>query len=144
MYPLTWLWCPQYNYPLSGAVDQSIALPGARDPHMERSITHIFSYGSQLGRILEALEPMVNEFYEYRPDINQEPAHEFDQMLSDIKAIRSLRQATKSEKNFTVSDLAEVMKQWKAESKHSTYLHKLREVRANVARLIDEADRTGT
>ncbi len=91
MFPLTWLWCPQYNYPLSGAVDQTMALPGARDPQAERSITQIFSYGSQLGRILEVLEPMVKEFYGSRPGINQEPAHEFDQMLSDIEAIRSLR-----------------------------------------------------
>ncbi|WP_154671515.1 hypothetical protein [Paraburkholderia mimosarum] len=104
MYPLTWLWCHQCNYPLSGAVGQTMALPGARDPQTERAITQIFSYGSRLGRILEVLEPMVEEFYVDSPGINREPAHEFDEMLSDIKAIRSLRQATKPEKNLTVSD----------------------------------------
>ncbi|MBP0596174.1 hypothetical protein J8I87_42600 [Paraburkholderia sp. LEh10] len=123
MYPLTWLWCPQYHYSLSGTVDQTMELRGSRNPQTEKSITQRYSYGSQLKRILAVLEPIAEEFYKNHPHDDSTPAKgEFDHMLNDIKAIRSVRQTTKSEKTWTASDIAEVMTRWKDESKRSTYL----------------------
>ncbi|MEX3953453.1 hypothetical protein AB4Y45_44230 [Paraburkholderia sp. EG287A] len=144
MYPLTWLWCPQYNYPLSGAVDQTMKLLGAGNPQTEIAITQKFSYGRQLARILAVLEPMARDFYSHNPDLKQEPLRDFDQMLSDIKELRSTSSAGRPERLCTASDIADVMKRWRDDSKHYAYRAKLEEVRTSIEQLIDEDDRKKT
>ncbi|KVM99495.1 MULTISPECIES: hypothetical protein [unclassified Burkholderia] len=62
MYPWIWLWAPNFYFPLSGAVDQTIQPdlfdtidPGAGNGRVERKAFQVASYGRQLGLITEVL-----------------------------------------------------------------------------------------
>ncbi|ABC34640.1 hypothetical protein [Burkholderia thailandensis] len=62
MYPWIWLWAPNFYFPLSGAVDQTIQPdlfdsidPRAGNGSVERRAFQVASYGRQLGLITEVL-----------------------------------------------------------------------------------------
>lgn len=69
MFPWFWIWNPQIHWPLSGSVMQDInpeldwffqAIPvGAGKAELEKQIFQQYSYGKQLGIILEVLKPLA-------------------------------------------------------------------------------------
>lgn len=67
MFPWIWIWCPRFDFPLSGNVTQDIAAewfrsaikPGAGDPELERAIFERVSYGKQLGILTDVLAALT-------------------------------------------------------------------------------------
>lgn len=71
MFPWYWIWNPQVHWPLSGSVTQDIkpeldwffeAIPSsAGKGKLEQQIFKQYSYGRQLGIVLEVLKPLVEQ-----------------------------------------------------------------------------------
>lgn len=89
--------------PLSGNVDQvihavgekigqlglfNISLPGSRNPLLEWSIVSRWSYGRQLGRVIELLGAMVDVHRDELKKKNKQALEDFDELRAQIKRIR--------------------------------------------------------
>ncbi|AIS91532.1 hypothetical protein [Burkholderia pseudomallei] len=78
MYPWIWLWAPNFYFPLSGGVDQTIqpdlfdAINSrAGNGEIERKAFQVASYGRQLGLIIEVLLDMAKKQEALSPEAKQ-------------------------------------------------------------------------
>jgi hypothetical protein len=79
---------------------------GSRDPQAERRIGSQYSYGRQLGRMTELLEPYVREHeVEFRAASGEKAVKDFLTMASDIKKL----------KQASVEDIVDKVRQWRDE-----------------------------
>ena len=91
---------------------------GSRDPQAERRITGRYSYGSQLGRMMEVLAPYVRQHQEeFGGEAGEEAVTDFLKMADEI---RDLKQAS-------VEDLLEKVRQWQKSGEFDSRLRQLRE-----------------
>jgi hypothetical protein len=124
------------QYPLSGNVDQwirtwgesvgqfglfNINIEGTRKPQLEKRISSSYSYGRQLGRMLDVLSPLVDHNKQL---MDKQALDDFHQMVEDIASIKRASvaavvaevKAWQSSPGFE-ADLAELLRQLTALSK---------------------------
>jgi hypothetical protein len=102
--------------PLSGNVDQwirtwgeavsqigllNVNIAGSRNPGLERKITSQYSYGRQLGRMLDVLAPLVDA---NQDAIGQKALADFHEMVRDISNAR----------RSSVADIVAEVNTWQA------------------------------
>lgn len=130
--------------PLSGDVSQwirawgeavgqvglvNVNYAGSRDPQAERRITGRYSYGSQLGRILETLAPYVRKHQdEFGRQAGTQAVADFLRMADEI---RELKQAS-------VDDLLGKVRQWQ---QSDDFQARLKQLRDGLKALEDDARR---
>jgi hypothetical protein len=103
---------------------------GSRDPQAERRITGRYSYGSQLGRILEVLAPYVKAHQDqFGGAAGAKAVSDFLQMADEV---RELKQAS-------VDDLLDKVRQWQSADDFASRLQQLRDG----LRVLEEAARRG-
>jgi hypothetical protein len=84
----------------------NLNIAGSKDPQAERRIGSQYSYGRQLGRMTELLEPYVSAHEaEFREASGEKAVEDFLKMASDI---RKLKQAS-------VEDIVAKVRQWRDE-----------------------------
>jgi hypothetical protein len=84
----------------------NLNIAGSADPQAERRIGSQYSYGRQLGRMTELLEPYVRAHEtEFRKASGEKKVEDFLKMASDI---RKLKQAS-------VEDIVAKVRQWRDE-----------------------------
>lgn len=90
---------------------------GSSDPQAERRITGRYSYGRQLGRLMEVLVPYVRRHEgEFKEASDARAVREFLDMARDIEAM----------KHGSVSDLLEKASKWRKDPDFKTKLAELR------------------
>jgi len=91
---------------------------GSRDPQAERRITGRYSYGSQLGRLMEVLAPYVRKHQdEFGGEAGASAVSDFLQMAEEIRDL----------KHASVEDLLEKVRQWQESGDFEARLQQLRE-----------------
>lgn len=100
MFPWFWVWNPQIHWPLSGSVSQDInpeldwffqAIPQqAGKAVVEKAIFQQYSYGKQLGILMEAMKPLVDSY-----KLEQDQARilpfsigKFDALVEDVAELK--------------------------------------------------------
>jgi hypothetical protein len=108
--------------PLSGNVDQwirtwgeavsqigffNVNVAGSGNPRLEKTISSEYSYGRQLGRVLDVLAPLVaaNEGA-LRKEAGDKAVEDFQDMVRDIRQLKSR----------SVTDIVDEVKQWQTSS----------------------------
>lgn len=95
----------------------NINYAGSSDPQAERRITGRYSYGRQLGRLMEVLVPYVQKHEaEFRDGGDGRAVREFLDMAREIEAM----------KQTTVEDLLAHAKKWRKDPDFKTKLEALR------------------
>lgn len=102
-----------------GLVNYNIA--GSSDPMAEKRIGSQFSYGRQLGRILDVLVPVVKAHEaDFQADPNKKKAlKDFDEMVKDIAKLKA--------KRYTADEVVAMVKKWKDDGDYEANIQKLRE-----------------
>lgn len=127
--------------PLSGNVDQLIDtwgqvasqvglvnfnLAGAKDPALERRIGAEYSYGRQLGRILDVLAPLVEANPQlFDTDERKRLRGDFERMLADIRRM-------KAKARGGVEGVLDEVRSWRDEEDFPARLARLRQALASL------------
>lgn len=100
MFPWLWMWAPQIHFPLSGDVEQDIApsldwfFSGinlqAGIGSIEKGVFEKYSYGKQLGMILDVLVPSIDQ--------SALKTKEAKQSFTDLKTLHKDIKKVKEEK----------------------------------------------
>lgn len=100
MFPWFWMWAPQIHFPLSGDVEQDIAPsldwffsginPQAGIGNIEKGVFEKYSYGKQLGMILDVLVPSIDQ--------SALKTKEAKQSFTDLKTLHKDIKKVKEEK----------------------------------------------
>ena len=117
--------------PLSGNVDQwiktwgevvsqiglvNVNVAGSGNPQLEKTITTEYSYGRQLGRMLDMLAPLVGANKELLEDkAGPKAVEDFEKMVGEIQKL----------KRRSVSDIVDEVKGWSTSSTFPEDLAKL-------------------
>ncbi|MGM9491171.1 hypothetical protein [Ideonella sp. YS5] len=98
----------------------NLNIAGSSDPQAERRIGGQYSYGRQLGRLTEVLEPFVHAHEgEFRKEAGDKAVDDFLKMVADIKKL----------KQASVEDIVAKVRQWRDEP---DFEKKLRELQAQL------------
>lgn len=102
-----------------GLVNFNIA--GSTDPMAEKRIGSEYSYGRQLGRILDVLAPVVKAHEaDFHADSNKKKAlKDFDEMVKDIAKLKA--------KRYTPDEVVAMVKKWKDDGDFDANIQKLRD-----------------
>lgn len=122
------------NFPLSGDVTQFIRawgemvgqiglfnfnLPGTGDPKTERRIGQQYSYGRQLGRMLDVLEPLVREHE--RLIVNRAGRAKFDDFVRMADKINRLKKSPPR----NASEVADKVRLWRDDMDPASFQREL-------------------
>jgi len=101
----------------------NLNIAGSSDPQAERRIGSQYSYGRQLGRLTEVLEPFVHAHEgEFREKAGDKAVDDFLKMVADIKKL----------KQASVEDIVAKVQQWREDP---DFAQKLRELLAQLQAL---------
>lgn len=101
-----------------GLVNYNIV--GTKDPMAERRIGSEYSYGRQLGRILDVLVPVVKAHEaDFQSDSKKKALKDFDEMVKDIAKLKA--------KRYTADEVVAMVKKWKDDGDFEANIQKLRE-----------------
>jgi hypothetical protein len=97
----------------------NVNLAGAGNPAMEREISSRYSYGRQLGRVLDLLAPLVNAHAAtLSAQVGAEPVQAFQRMVSDIARLKGDAR--------TAAQIAdEVERSWRGSAQYEQQLREL-------------------
>jgi len=76
---------------------------GTQNPRLEREITSEYSYGRQLGRVLEVVDALVSQNRSALVDKSPQVVEDFEDMVEEIRTIK--------QKRLVVADVVDMVKQ---------------------------------